>query len=588
MVWQEYIVAAVVLFIILFLYKEWLATSMVFFIAVVVLITTDVISAGEALQGFANEQLAIIALLLILSNVLRKSSTIDTYFRKILKSSDSPRRFMAKLTGTVGISSAFFNNTPLVAMMMPFVYSWTRENNYSPSKFLIPLSFASILGGCITLIGTSTNLIVNGLAMEAGVESLSLFDFTPVGLVMFVIGSLFIFLFSQKMLPDNKKLFNTENGNSRQYFFETIVENGAPVIGKSVQEAGLRNLKGLFLVELVREDTPIRPVSSKEVLQEGDLLFFAGDVGAIADLDVSSLGLSLPQSCQGIPGSETDMAEVVISHNSVLNGQYIKDTDFRGRYDGAILAIHRNGERVWGQLGNIKLNAGDVLLVMKGQDFNKRTENNPAFYIISNYKKDEEVDFKKVLVIFLGMITAIVLTAFQVVSLINSLLLLLVLSLVSGVANPRDIRRSIDFDLLLIIGLGLALGKAMINSGTAEHLAELLLTLSKGLNPIVFLIILFSFTNVLASIITSKAAVAVTLPVSLQVAAALEIHPHPFVLVIAFAGAANFLTPIGYQTNLMVFGPGGYSFRDFFKIGLPITLLYLIFTVIILAWTYDL
>ena len=592
------IVLLVISLLVVMLYLNKAKPTMLFLGAIVLLLIASgitetffnkiILTPKEALNGFANEQLAIIVILLILGNVFQKSSAVNSLFKRFLKRSDSPKLFLIKLLTSVGISSSVFNNTPLVAMMMPYVYNWSKENGLSPSKFLMPLSFASILGGCITVIGTSTLLIVSGMAEEAGLPPIGLFDVTLVGFTMFVVGTVFLLL-TQRWLP-GRKMNNVQasSDQSRQFFLETHVRSNAPIIGKTVQKAGLRNLEGLFLVEIIRADKAIRPVSSGEVLEGGDVLFFAGELKSIEEIKLDSLGLSLPQECDMSERQLTDMAEVVVSHRSSLSGREIRRTNFRSKFDAAIVAIHRNGERVWGHLGRVSLKSGDVLLLLAGKDFNKNIDNNPDFYVISNIHKEKEVSIKKVIGILVGMFLAIILTALGLVSLFKSLLLLLMVAMITKLANVKDIKSAIDYNLILIIGLGLALGKAMVNSGAATLISEGLIRLSSTGGTVMLLTLIFIATTFLAAIITSKAAVAVTFPVSIQLAETLGLDSMPFVLVVAFAGAANFITPIGYQTNMMVYGPGGYTFNDFFKIGFPLTILYLVGTIAILTFTYNL
>ena len=577
----------VIVFLIIFLYKEYLRPTITFLIAIVALIIGGVITPEEALSGFANVDLAVIILLLIISTALGKTSMLSQLFRVLMKPKDSVRSFQLKMMTSVGISSAFLNNTPLVAMFMPFVHSWAKEKKLSPSRFLIPLSFASILGGCITLIGTSTNLIVNGLAIEAGAESLQIFDFAYAGVPMLVLGIGYLMIVSKKMLPDNQTPVDELIESERKFFLETHIKKGSRLIGKSVEDGGLRNLKDLFLIEIGREKRVIMPVSPKEILREGDVLFFGGNLDSIAELTSPALGLSLPKSCD-IPRQEKNkIVEIVISHNSNLIGKKVQNTDFRGRYDGAILAIHRNGEKLWGKIGEIELNPGDVLLVLSGKDFFIRVKNTPAFYILSQEKEIYNVDWKKVTVLVAGLITSIFLVFFGV-HLFISLSVVLTLILLLKIIKPIEIRNGLDYDLILIIALGLALGKAMDKSHAAELVAESIDQLSGPFGVIGLLSGLFLVTNLLSAFMTSKAAVAITLPIALSIAMKTQLPQEPFILIIAYGGAANFITPIGYQTNLMVYGPGGYSFKDFFKIGLPLMFIYLITSVVVLGYIYEL
>lgn len=591
-----WIVLSVLGLLVVALYTEVLRPAFSFLLAIIILLIFGILNPEQALEGFANEQIAVIVMLLILGNLLYKTRVVGLLFNKLFSRSDSPGMFRFKMMTGIGVSSAFLNNTPLVAMFMPHVHSWTSDNGYSPSRFLLPLSYASILGGCITLIGTSTNLIVNGLAVESGEASLGIFDFVWVGLPMLVIGVGYLMLVSTKLLPEKKALVQKLLNKSRKYFLETQVKKGSSLIGKSIEEGGLRNLKGMFIVGIIRNDQLIKPVNPAEILEQDDTLLLAGDPESIADLTKPSLGLSLPKACDIPLEGRNDIVEVVISHNSRLVGKRVQDSDFRGKYDGAILAIHRNGEKLWGKIGDITLKAGDVLLVLTGKDFEARTEHNPAFYIISKAKEIHNVEWWKVVVLIGGLLSSIALAAFGIVPLFLSLAVLLATVLVIGVANPSEIRRSIDFNLIFIIALGLALGKGMVNSGAATAVAEYFVAAGSGWGIIPLMFGIFIITNLLSAFMTSKAAVAIILPVALSTAHNLTIDGGAvggelvpaFILLVAFGAAANFVTPIGYQTNLMVYGPGGYSFKDFFKIGLPLTLIYMVVCVVMLSLQFNL
>lgn len=566
---------------------EWFRPAIAFFLVVLALLVTGLLEPKEALSGFANEQLAVIVLLLIVSSVFKKSTAVNSLFAKMLKPSDSPRLFLFKMMGSVGLSSAFFNNTPLVAMLMPYVYSWSKKNKMSPSKFLIPLSFSSILGGCITVVGTSTILIASGMAESLGAPPLEMFSVTWVGLPMFVVGVVFLGIAGYVMLPSRSAEGEQSQGSSRQFFFETEVNEDSLVIGRSVTDAGLRNLEGMYLVEIRRGDRDIRPVSSNEMVHKGDKLFFAGGMDSVENLNKLDLGLSIPQS-SGIKPASDNYAELVLSHRSQLKGRQIRETDFRSRFDAAVVAIHRNGERVWGQLGRVKLKEGDVLLVAKGKDFDQSVAASNDFYVISNEEKDKEENVGKVIAIFLGMIAAVAANAIFHVPLMISLLLLLALSFVVKVAKPKDIKNSIDYNLILVIALGLALGHAMRNSGADVMIAEGLNFVSQSFGPVGAMVIIFVVTSLLSAIITPSPAIAVVLGVALQIADINDVSSEPFIICVALAAAANFITPIGYQTNMMVYGPGRYKFFDFFKVGLPLTMMYMAGAILILSNIYNL
>lgn len=582
------LVGVVILFLIVTLYWGVIKPVLAFTIAIVALVVFGIISPKEAIHGFANEQLAVIILLLAISKVIHNTGVLDLLFRGWFNRKNSPRSFMAKMIVTVAGSSAFLNNTPLVAMFLPYVYSWSKDKKYPASKLLIPLSYASILGGCVTLIGTSTNLIVDGLAVDAGMEPLRMFDFFPVGGVMMVIGFFYLYFFSSKLLPTNEDALDELVKTSREYFIETQVRSGSALIGKDLGQAGLRDLSGLFLIEIIRGDRTISPVSRNEIIEEDDELFFVGDPLKVSELRDPSLGLSLPKNCDMPSMGSSNIVEVVVSHNSDLVGRIVRDTDFRGKFDGAILAVHRNGEQLKGHIGEIELKAGDALLVLAGNDLEIRMKNTPSFYQISTVREIREVANWKKALLAVGLAVSITLAAFDLVPLFTTLMILIVVLVLIGMTNGREIRRSIDMELVMVIALGLALGKAMGNSGVSTMIADMMLPMSNWIGAVGIIAVIFAVTNLLSAFMTSKAAVAIILPISLSIATALSLPVVPFILVVAFGGAANFITPIGYQTNLMVYGPGRYSFSDFMKIGLPLTLLYLLVCTLILSYTYEL
>ncbi|MCK4568855.1 MAG: SLC13 family permease [Bacteroidales bacterium] len=585
------LVLIVLLFIIVSLYRGIMGPGFTFATGVIVLGLFGVLTPKEIMLGFANEQIAIILLLLILGDMIRKTSVVAVLFDRMFRKSRSYKGFIWRMGILVGGFSAFLNNTPLVAIMMPYLYRWGKKNNIAVSKLLIPLSYVAILGGCVTLIGTSTNLIVNGLVKDQTVypefRSLGLFDFSIVGVPMVIIGMIYLIFFAEKLLPVRKDAMEDFSAKSREYMVEVIVRKGSDIVGKSVGEAGLRNLKGLFLAEIIRESEVIRPVSPATLIVDGDTLLFAGDTHTIVEMIDSDSGLQLSQVGMFVKKPHTEVLEIVISHNSTLISKTVKETNFRGKYDAAIIAIHRNGEKISGKIGEVKLKAGDVLLLLVGDDFNKLSSETLDFYLISKIKDFRKLEWYKVTVLLGGAALAILLYGFGILSLFLGLTALLIIAMILKIASPKDIHKSLDLNLAIIIAMALALGIAMVKTGLAHAISIYFIKALEPLGVIGLLAGIFIITNLLASYITNKAAVALIFPISITVAQDLGvIDPTPFILIVAFAGAANFITPIGYQTNLMVYGPGGYAFKDFMKIGLPLTILYGITAVSILYFYY--
>ena len=584
--YQIIAVLAIIFMLIVVLYFNLIKPTVAFSLAVVLMLCFKILSPAEALEGFGNEQLVIIILLLAIGNILRKTPMIENLFRGLFKESDSPNKFLIKMMSTVGLSSAFLNNTPLVAVSLPFVKNWSLQKNFSPSKFLIPLSYASILGGCITLVGTSTNLIANGLAVDAGEESLEIFDFIWVGVPMLILGFAYILLFYKKLLPDHEQ--TTEDILQRSYFIETQVNPGSKLINQTIKDAGLRNLSGVFLIEIIRDNQIIQSPGPETPLEENDTLLFTGNTGNISELMNPALGLSLPKECLLPQFQDQDVAEIVVSQNSRLAGKRLMDSNFRAQFDGAVVAIHRNGEEISGKLGETELKSGDVLLVLMGDDFMVRVKDNPAFYVISEEENIKRQDMGKSSLVVIGLLLALFSKICFDFSLVISLSIVILISFYLKISSISEFRRSLDYDLIIIIALGLAIGKGMVNTGAADLIAGYGLNILTSAGPLITLATLFLITNLLTAFMTSKASIAIVLPISITLAHQMGVPVEPFILVCAFGGAASFITPIGYQTNLMVFGPGRYTFNDFFKFGFPLTILYLIVCTAVLAFTYQL
>ncbi|RUM41149.1 MAG: SLC13 family permease [Desulfurobacterium sp.] len=583
---ESFILLILLLLLIFFLYKETFHPAASFMVIVTILVVLGILTPEEALSGFSNKQVALIAMLLIVSSVIKKFEITGYFFRKLVNENLSYKSFLARLMEVVSFLSAFLNNTPIVATLMPYVYAWGKKKGISPSKLLIPLSYAAILGGTATLIGTSTNLVVNGLTVEAGLKPLGIFDFSYVGIPAIIVGLFYMILFGNKVLPERKDIVSTFLEKKREYLVETFVPVDSPIIGKTVKEANLRNLEGLFLVEIIRKKKRITPVSPKDTIEEGDILIFAGETEKIVELVKRNNGFQLPQVCSVNLNGKTEIVEGLIPYNSSLGGKRVKDTDFRAKFDAAILAVHRNGEKLKGKIGEIVLKPGDLLLILAGKDFWKRVADSDDLYIITKVREILPVEEKKALLILIMFLLAIFLSALGIFSLFQSLLILISIFVVFKIATYSEIKKSIDLNLIIIAALSLAIGKAMVKTGLAESLAKTVTTFTEPFGVIACLFAVYVVTNILTEFVTNLAAASISFPIALSVANSLFVDPKAFILVVAFAASASFLTPIGYQTNLMVYGPGNYRFVDFLKVGFPLSILYMIVTIGVLSLMY--
>lgn len=565
-------VLVVLLLIIISLFKNLAKPAVIFVAGVMVLLVAGIITPGQLLAGFSNKAIVTIILLILISAGIRKAFDIEKVFDSLFQKAKGPQSFLALMMGFVGGISAFLNNTPIVAMMTPYVYDWGKKRGVAPSKLLIPLSYATILGGMITLIGTSTNLVMNGFLEQSKEPLLVYTDFLYLGLLVTVVGILFILSVGYHLLPKHKDTLETFKEQSREYLVETRLGANASFIGKTVAEARLRNLKGVYLVDIIRDDRVISPVPPDEKLQPYDKLVFAGETKNIIDLVNENNGLYLPQP--NGTADKLEVVEVVIPANSSLAGQLVKESDFRNRFDAAIVAIHRNGERLRGKIGDVRLAVGDLLLVTPGKDFYRRDEATRDLYIISKHKNIQPISTWRLRALQLTVLVSVACVFLGFLELFVALCIILSALVGLQFINIGTIKRELDFDLIAILIAALALGDSLISTGAADVVTGEFVDVLQPFGHIGLLIGMFVLTVLLTSFITNAAAVSIMFPIAYSLCHELGLNGTPFYVAVTFAASCAFMTPVGYQTNLMVYGPGGYNFADYFRIGFPLTLLY--------------
>ncbi|MDP5057807.1 MAG: SLC13 family permease [Marinomonas hwangdonensis] len=552
-----------------------------------ILSALGILSATEALAGFSNSGLITVAAMFVVAAGVYGSGGVDLLVNKVLGQPTSVRSALCRIFPPVVLLSGFLNNTPVVATMIPAIHAWARKIKIPPSKLMIPLSYTAILGGTLTLVGTSTNLVINGqyqaLTGEAG---FSLFSITAVGIPVALAGMAFIWLFLPRWLPDRseKQAF----GNLREFTLEVTVDPSGPLVGKTVQGANLRQLERVYLVEVERQGTILTAVSSEEVLHGGDRLVFAGDTQAISDLlrihgivasseegEISSLNKDRAERC---------LVEAVVSPHCAALGKNIRDAKFRDRYGAVVLAVARNGERVKGNLGNIYLEAGDTLLLEARPAFVTRQRYNKDFLLINDL--DTETPRHERAWLSWGILIGVVVAAgFGVISMLNAALIGASLMIVTGCCTISQAEKSLDLTVLITIAASFSLGAALQKTGVAEWLAYYIIDLSAG-TPWLMLIMTYVVVSLLTETITNNAAAVLMLPIVLEVTEKASLNNEPFIFAIMMAASASFATPLGYQTNLMVYGPGGYRFSDFLKVGIPMNIFIGAVTllVLILGW----
>jgi len=584
------LVLVVLVFIIVSLFFEIVGPGFTFVIAIAVLSAFRVITPSELLSGFANEQIMNIIMLLLLGDIFRRTTILDIFFDKVFKYAKTPKRFMFRMMIIVAPLSAFLNNTPLVAILIPYIHNWSKKNKTPVSKLMMPLSFAAILGGCATLIGTSTNMIVNGLVIDQKIipnlKPLEMFDFAYVGVPMVIIGIFYMMFIGNKLMPEKTQTIDISNEAQRDYLFELQIKSGSDFIGVPRSNVPFLKNEGFILVEVLRDGILHQQIGRNFVFEEDDILTFAGNKESIAELINKDKNLVIPSVGMFSKRKQSDVIEIVISHKSNMIGKRIKYENFRGNYDATVLAIHRNGENLTGEIAKVELRAGDALLLMTGNQFDRLSKTSNEFYTISKIKEIKRLGVFRTFVLIGGLLLVIALNVIGVGRLFTGLLVLLIITQLLKIVSPKELAKSVDYQLALIIALSLALGLAMIKTGVADILANGVLYIFTPLGKYGLLLGIYFITSMLAAFITNKAAVAIIFPISLSVALQLGVDTTPFILVVSFAAAANFMTPIGYQTNLMIYGPGGYRFKDFIKVGTPLTIIYMIVTVLILSFIY--
>jgi di/tricarboxylate transporter len=582
---------AVVAAMLLALSLELLAPDIILFVSLATLFLSGILTPQEAFLGFSNEGMLTVAVLFVVAYAAQSSGVLEIFAGRVMGRGVGLRRSMVRMALPVTAMSAFVNNTPIVAMFTPAVRDWAKARGLSPSKFLIPLSYASIFGGVCTLIGTSTNLVVNGLLQQETGLSITLFEFAWVGIPAAFFGILYLVLIGHRLLPDKKDPVEDLMESGREYLVEMEVRTGCPLINRRVAEAGLRNLQGLFLAEILRNEESIVPVKPSDKMRVGDRLIFTGLVNSIAQLQKieNLIPVDEPRLYHDLKRSgQARITEAVISRASPMLGQTIKDGNFRARYGAVVLAVHRHGERVQAKIGDIKLKPGDTVLLLSSEDFLKTWNRSREFYMVSRGTDIPSLDRTRSAIAAICLGGMVLLAGIGVVSVFKAAVLAAAVLLLTKTVTPVEARRCIEWNVLIIIACAIGISKAMDKTGAATFIAQGFINAFYGLGPIGVLGVVYIITSILTEVITNIAAAALAFPIALSAASQVGANPMPFVIAVAIAASAAFSTPIGYQTNMIVYGPGGYRFRDFLRVGLPLNFIFLIVSLLVIPriWSF--
>ncbi len=571
--WQAWFTLALVCYILAMLALTQLAADVILVSAVTALLVAGVLTPAQAFAGMSNEGMLTVAVLYVVVSGVQATGGTALVVQGVLGHPRSAGGAIAKMTLPVAFVSAWLNNTPVVAMLVPVIHDWAKRLRLPASKLMIPLSYAAVLGGVCTLIGTSTNLVVTGLLKAAGLQGLSMFDLAWVGVPIALAGIGFLVLTQRWLLPEHGPAF-AAGGDLREYAVEMVIEPGGPLVGKTIEAAGLRHLPQMFVAEIERDGELLPAVSPSERLRAHDRLTFVGVVDSVADLQkirglrpatdqVHKLGAPRPQRC---------LIEAVVADRCPNVGQTIRDGRFRTTYNAVVIAVARSGTRINRKIGDIVLQAGDNLLLEAHPNFVERERNSQHFHLVSQVANSSPPRHERALLAIAILVGLIVVVSFEWLSMLVAGMVAAGAMIVTGCTRSQLARRSVDWSVLIAIAAALAVGKAVEITGLAAAVAHSFIDLAGG-QPWPTLVVVYGVTLLLTELVTNNAAAVLVFPIVLEAARDLNVAPLPFVIALALAASLAFATPLGYQTHMMVYGAGGYRFRDFQRVGVPLDLL---------------
>ena len=577
---------------------EWLPVDLTALCVAIVLILLGLVTPEEGIAGFSNSATVTVMAMFVLSAGITRTGVIQVVRDRLLVwGGKNPHQQVFVLGALVGPISAFINNTAVVAIFLPIVEDWCKKQKISPSKLLIPLSYATVLAGMITVVGTSTNILASGISAKLGYGEFSLFQFTALGLVTFLAGLIYLTIFAPKLLPDRKSStgeFLDDDYGSKVYLSEVIISPRSNLIGQTLSQSGLQRKFDFDVLELIRNKVHLPQPLADKVLNAGDILIVHSSREELLKIkDERGLEIFADIKFQqediesAITTGEEKLAEVLILSNSRLIGTTLKDLKFRQRYNATVLAIRRGSELLQGRLGKIPLKFGDLLLVQGPKQSFIGLQTTRELLVLEE-KEIESLRQDKGIIALMITLLVIIIAAFDIQPILVTSLVGVVLMVITGCLKPGEVYGSIRWDIIFLLAGLIPLGTAMDNSGTTKWLADNLVAIGGHLSGFWILVFFYLITSVLTEILSNNAAVVLMIPVAVEVAKTLGLNPLAFMYAVTFAASNSYLTPIGYQTNTMVYAPGGYKFLDFTRLGAPLNLILTILTPSLIVLFYGL
>lgn len=577
---------------------EWLPVDLTALVVALALILLGLVTPQEGISGFGNDATITVMAMFILSAGVARTGVIQIVRDWLLKwGGKNISQQILVMGAIVGPITAFINNTAVVAIFLPIVEEWCRQRKISVSKLLMPLSYVTVLGGMITLIGTSTNILASGVSQQLGYGEFSLFQFTALGLITFVVGLIYLALVAPKLLPARKPATGSsleQDYNLKDYVSEIILTPGSSLIGQTLRQSGIQRKFDLNVLEIIHNDIHFAQPLADKILSAGDILLVRGSrenvlkikdergVEILADVKFGNGSLTAELS-----SGEEKVAEVLILSNSRLIGSTLKDLRFRQRYNTTVLGIRRGQELIRDRLGKVPLRFGDLLLVQGPKESFIGLQTTRELLVLEE-KNLENLRQNKAWIALAIILGVIVVAALDWLPILVTSLIGVVLMVVTGCLKPGEIYGAVRWDIIFLLAGLIPLGIAMENSGTSQWLADKLVVVGGNLSGYWVLTFFYLITSFLTEILSNSAAVVLMIPIAFQVAKTLSLNPTAFMFAVTFAASNSYLTPIGYQTNTMVYAPGGYKFLDFTRVGLPLNLILTIITPLLIIWLYGL
>ena len=605
--WEMWLTIAVAIGLLVGLAWRVAPTELIALAGLAVLVIAGELSGSEqlpstaaAVAGFGNQGVVTIALLFAVVAGLELTGGTELATGWLLNRAETLRGAQVRMLLPVALLSGFLNNTPVVAALLPVVHDLGKRLQISSTRLLLPLSYAAILGGMCTLIGTSTNLIVRNLyedqaavaiaASGGTLELPALSFFTPalVGLPATFLGLIYIIATSRWLLPERTPAVSVSE-DPRKYTVEMQVESTGPLVGRTLQEAGLRALPGLYVAEIQRADGRIEPAKPNQRIYADDVLILVGALDSVVDLR-KLRGLQTPDGQARklqVPAWQRTLIEAVVSSRCALVGKTIREGRFRSNYNAAVVAVARGGRRLQGKLGDVRIEAGDVLLLEASPSFLHRQRGSSDFYLVSTVEKGAVRRHDRAPLAIAILVGVVGLAALNVISILAAAMLGVLAMIGTRCCTTSEARRSVDWSLLIVIGSAIGIGEALRASGAAGAMATALLGIAGG-NPIATLIALYVATVICTELVTNSAAAALMFWIAWEAADSIDVNPMPMVLGVMIAASASFMTPFGYQTNTMVYSVGGYRLRDYLVFGLPLSLIVMVTAVLTISLAYGL